>query len=72
MLDQHTERSTPVTDVVLTVDSVPFVPQHADYRISYHRRAEVANMHLLGHIGGRVVYCDRSSLLDGYPEPVIR
>ena len=72
VLDQHAERSAPVTDVVLTVDCVPFVPQHSDYRIAYHRRAEVANMHLLGHIRGRVVHCDDSSLLDGYPEPVIR
>jgi hypothetical protein len=55
LLDHHPELGTPVTDVVLPYDGVPGVRQNVAQGIADHRRAEVADVHLLGDVGLGVV-----------------
>ncbi len=55
MLDQHPERCPPITDVVLPSDVVAEESEHPGQRVANVRAAQVADMHLLGHIGRRVV-----------------
>ena len=55
VLDEHPERPAPVADVVLAHDVVAEHVEHPHERVTDHRRAEVPDVHLLGHVGRRVV-----------------
>ena len=59
VLDEHAERRAPVADVVLPDHVVPEVLQHARQRVADDRGAQVADVHLLGHVGRGVVDRDR-------------
>ena len=59
VLDQHAERRPPVADVVLPPHVVAEEPEHAGQRVADERAAQVADVHLLGHVGRRVVDDDR-------------
>ena len=65
VLDEHAERRAPVTDVVLAPHVVTEERQHAGQGVPDERAAEVADVHLLGHVGRRVVDDHRSR--DGRP-----
>ena len=67
VLDEHAERTAPVADVVLADDVVAEESEHADQRIADDGGAEVADVHLLGHIRRRVVDDDALGL--GRPSP---
>ena len=60
VLDEHAERAAPVADVVLADDVVADERQHAHERVADHRRAQVADVHLLGDVRRRVVDDDRA------------
>ena len=51
VLDQHAERRAPVADVVLPDDGVTGEVEHAGQRVADDRRPQVADVHLLGHVG---------------------
>ena len=55
VLDEHAERRAPVADVVLAPHVVAEEPEHAGQRVPDERAAQVADVHLLGHVGRRVV-----------------
>ena len=55
VLDEHAERCAPVADVVLAMHVVPEEPEHAGEGVSDEGAAEMADVHLLGHVGRRVV-----------------
>ena len=71
VLDQHPERRTPVADVVLPDDAVAEVLQGADERVADDGGAQVADVHLLGHVGSRVVDGDGLAFLGGYAEAAV-
>ena len=51
VLDEHAERGAPVADVVLPDDVVAEVLERAGQRVADDRRAQVPDVHLLGHVG---------------------
>ena len=55
MLDEHAERRTPVADVVLPDHLVTDELEHAHQRVADDGGTQMADVHLLGHVGGRVV-----------------
>ena len=55
VLDEHAERRPPVADVVLAPHVVAEEAEHAGQRVADERGAQVADVHLLGHVGRRVV-----------------
>jgi len=55
LLDQHAELASPVADVVLCDHLVAERAQHPVEAVTDDRRAQVADVHLLGHVGRRVV-----------------
>ena len=55
VLDEHAERRAPVADVVLAPHVVAEEPEHAGQGVPDEGAAEVADVHLLGHVGRRVV-----------------
>ncbi len=59
MLEQHPERRAPVAEVVLADHRVPLRREHAREDVADDGAAEVPDVHLLGHVGGRVVDDDR-------------
>ena len=59
MLDQHPERRSPLADVVLARNCVAEPFEQADNGIAEDRRAQVADVHLLGGVRRRVVDDDR-------------
>jgi hypothetical protein len=56
VLDEHAEGRAPVADVVLADDGVADELQHAHQRVADDRGAQVADVHLLGHVRRRVVH----------------
>jgi hypothetical protein len=58
LLHHHPELRAPVTDVVLPDDLVPDVGEHVAQRVPDHRRPQMSDVHLLGHVGLRVVHDD--------------
>ena len=70
VLDQHAEGRPPVADVVLPPHVVAQEPEHAGQRVADQRAAQVADVHLLGHVRGRVVDHDRLGVRRcGHAEP---
>ena len=55
VLEQHAEGGPPVAHVVLADHPMPLPLEHARQRIADHGRTQVADVHLLRHVGGRVV-----------------
>ncbi len=55
VLEEHAEGGAPVAQVVLADDVVAEELQHAHDGVADDRRAEVADVHLLGHVGRGVV-----------------
>ena len=55
VLDEHSERSSPVANVVLSNHLVPCGGIHPDESIPNDGRAKVADMHLLCHIRSGVI-----------------
>ena len=55
VLDEHAERAAPVADVVLADHSLAGERQQAAQRVADDRRAQVADVHLLGDVGCGVV-----------------
>ena len=55
MLDEHAEGRPPVADVVLPEHGVALEGQDAGQRVADGRGAQVADVHLLGHVGRGVV-----------------
>ncbi len=55
VLDEHAERCAPVADVVLADDLVTHELEQAHQAVADDRGAQVAGVHLLGHVGRRVV-----------------
>ena len=55
LLDQHAELGAPVADVVLRDHPMTDRRQHPVQAVADDRRAQVAHMHLLGHVGRGVV-----------------
>ncbi len=62
VLDQHAERRPPVADVVGPQHVLPEEAVEAGERVANDGRAEVTDVHLLGHVGGRVIDDDRPGL----------
>ena len=67
VLDEHPERRTPVADVVLPDHVVAEVLQRAGERVADDGGAQVADVHLLGHVGRGVVDRDVSRSWAGTP-----
>ena len=63
VLGQHPELRAPVAQVVHADDAVTLELEHAHERVADHGRAQVADVHLLGHVGRGVV--DGDDLRDG-------
>ena len=63
VLGQHPELRAPVAEVVHADDAVTLELEHAHERVADHGRAQVADVHLLGHVGRGVV--DGDDLRDG-------
>ena len=55
VLDEHAEGRPPVADVVLAPHVVTEEAEHAGQGVPDQRAAQVADVHLLGHVGRRVV-----------------
>ncbi len=55
VLDEHAERRAPVPDVVLAQDAVAEKAEDPGQRVADDGGAQVADVHLLGHVGRRVV-----------------
>ena len=55
MLDEHSKRSSPVSDVVLSNYLVPCSGIHPDESVPNNGRTKVADMHLLCHIRSGVI-----------------
>ncbi len=55
VLDQHAERSPPVTDVVLAEHRVSGELVHPHQGVADHGRAQVPDVHLFGHVRSGVV-----------------
>ena len=72
VLDQHPEGGAPVADVVLPDDGVAEVLEGAGERVADDRRAQVADVHLLGDVGRGVVDRDDLGRLGGHAEPRVR
>ena len=53
-VEDHAELRAPVADVVVADDRVAEEPQHAAQGVADHRRADVADVHRLGHVRGGV------------------
>ena len=70
VLDQHSKRRPPVADVVLRDHLVAAEAQQPHQAVADDRRAQVAHVHLLGHVG-RAVVDDNAlgSRCRGYAQP---
>ena len=68
MLDEHPERGTPVADVVLADDVVPDEREQAAQGVTDDGAAEMTDVHLLGHVGSRVVDHDPLGRGLGHPQ----
>ena len=55
VLDEHPERSSPVANVVLPHDLVTDGTEQPHHSVPDDRRAQMPDVHLLGHVGSRVV-----------------
>ena len=55
MLNQHAKGGTPVADVIARNDAITEKPIRSSQGVPNHGGAQVSDVHLLGHIGGRVV-----------------
>ena len=55
VLNQHSERCSPVSNVVLTNHSVAYKLEHPHQRIANHRRPQMANVHFFCHVWCRVI-----------------
>ena len=55
VFDEHAERCAPVADVVLPDHVVAEELHHPHQRVADHGRAQVADVHLLGNVGCRIV-----------------
>ena len=71
VLDEHAERRPPVADVVLPDHLVAEVLEGPHQRVADDRRAQVSDVHLLGHVGRGVVDRDDLPVLGGYAEAVV-
>ena len=71
VLDEHPEGGAPVADVVLPHDVVPEVLESAGQRVADDRRAQVADVHLLGDVGRRVVDRDVLALLERHTDALV-
>ena len=72
VLDEHAERRAPVADVVGPPHVVAEPGQRTRRRVADHGRAQVPDVHLLGHVGRRVV--DDHGLRgagDGHAQPLV-
>ena len=56
VLDEHAERRAPVADVILLRDSMADQFEQSHQRIADDGGAKVPDMHLLGHVGMRIVH----------------
>ena len=73
VLDQHPEGRPPVADVVAAHHGVAEQSERAAERVTDHRRAQVADVHLLGHVGCGVVHHAHPSLrVRRYAERLVR
>ena len=54
-VEDHAELGAPVADVVVADRPVAEEPERAAQGVADHRGADVADVHRLGHVGGRVV-----------------
>jgi hypothetical protein len=70
LLDEHAEGRAPVADVVLRDDRVADRGEHAVEAVADDRRAEVPDVHLLGHVRAGVVDDDALRERDGVDAPV--
>ena len=71
-VEDHAELGAPVADVVVADNLVAEEPQHPAERVADHGRADVADVHRLGHVRGGKVDHERARLLDrGNVEPRI-
>ncbi len=72
LLDQHPERCAPVTDVVLADHPVADELEQAHQAVADDRAAQVADVHLLGHVRRRIVdYCRLGDLGGAYAEVAV-
>ena len=56
VLQQHAEGRAPVADMVFPDDLVALQFQQADQAVADYGRPQVADVHLLGRVGGGVVH----------------
>ena len=72
VLDEHAEGRAPVPDVVLAQHLVAEKPEDPGERVADHRAAQVPDVHLLGHVGRRVVDHDPLRVGGGrHPQAVV-
>jgi hypothetical protein len=71
VFDQHPERRAPVADVVLPDHVVAEALQGAGQGVADHGGAQVPDVHLLGHVRGRVVDDHALRPFAGDTEPVV-
>ena len=58
MFDRHSKGRAPITDVVARDDGVSEESIHPGQGVADHRRTKVSHVHLLGHVGRRVIKND--------------
>ena len=61
--EQHAELRAPVAEVIVRDDPVAQQPQNARQRVAQDRRADVADVHRLGHVGRAEIHHHRARLV---------